>query len=113
MFLHNLKYSLKTLFRSKALIFWTFAFPILLGTLFNMAFSNIEKNDNYVVREVNVPNGYTVTYQKDGNLFIVTNTSSLVHTGQMYWLVGLFLSIGIIFIITSLLYDRNKNEQKG
>ena len=76
-------------------------------------FSNIEKNDNYVVREVNVPNGYTVTYQKDGNLFIVTNTSSLVHTGQMYWLVGLFLSIGIIFIITSLLYDRNKNEQKG
>lgn len=75
-------------------------------------FSNIEKNDNYVVREVIVPNGYTVTYQKDGNLFIVTNTSSLVHTGQMYWLVGLFLSIGIIFIITSLICNRNKNEQK-
>ncbi len=41
MFLHNLKYSLKTLLRSRALIFWTFAFPIILGTFFNMAFSNI------------------------------------------------------------------------
>lgn len=45
MFLHNLKYSLKTLFRSKALIFWTFAFPIILGTFFKMAFSDIENSE--------------------------------------------------------------------
>jgi len=43
MFLHNFKYSLKTLFKNKMLIFWTFAFPIILGTLFNMAFSNIQE----------------------------------------------------------------------
>jgi len=45
MFIHNLKYSLKTLFRNKILIFWTFAFPIILGTFFNMAFSNIENSE--------------------------------------------------------------------
>lgn len=45
MFMHNFKYSLKTLFRNKALIFWTFAFPIILGTFFNMAFSDIEKTE--------------------------------------------------------------------
>ena len=45
MFIHNFKYSLKTLFRNKALIFWTFAFPIILGTFFNMAFSNIESSE--------------------------------------------------------------------
>lgn len=45
MFTHNFKYSLKTLFRNKALIFWTFAFPIILGTFFNMAFSNIENSE--------------------------------------------------------------------
>ncbi len=45
MFFHNFKYSLKTLFRNKMLIFWTFAFPIILGTLFNMAFQDIEKNE--------------------------------------------------------------------
>ena len=43
MFIHNFIYSLKTLFKNKALIFWTFAFPIILGTLFNMAFSNIQE----------------------------------------------------------------------
>ncbi len=47
MFIHNFKYSLKTLFRNKALIFWTFAFPIILGTFFNMAFSNIESSEKF------------------------------------------------------------------
>ncbi len=45
MFTHNFKYSLKILFRNKTLIFWTFAFPVLLGTFFNMAFSNIENSE--------------------------------------------------------------------
>ncbi len=45
MFIHNFKYAFKTLFKNKMLIFWTFAFPIILGTFFNMAFSNIEKSE--------------------------------------------------------------------
>ncbi len=45
MFIHNFIYSFKTLFRNKMLIFWTFAFPIILGTFFNMAFSNIEDSE--------------------------------------------------------------------
>ena len=45
MFIHNFKYSLKTLFRNKMLIFWTFAFPLILGTLFKVAFSNIENSE--------------------------------------------------------------------
>ena len=45
MFIHNFKYSLKTLFRNKELIFWTFAFPIILATFFNMAFSDIENSE--------------------------------------------------------------------
>ena len=47
MFIHNFKYSLKTLFRNKMLIFWTFAFPIILGTLFHLAFSNISKTETF------------------------------------------------------------------
>lgn len=45
MFAHNFKYAIKTLFRNRALIFWTFAFPIILGTFFNLAFSNIENSE--------------------------------------------------------------------
>ena len=45
MFIHNFKLTMKSLFRDKMLIFWTFAFPLILGTFFYMAFSDIEKSE--------------------------------------------------------------------
>lgn len=56
MFMHNLKYSIKTLFRNKMLIFWTFAFPIILGTFFNMAFSNIENSEKLEIIDIAIVN---------------------------------------------------------
>ena len=47
MFKHNFKYSLKILFRNKSLIFWTFIFPIILGTFFKLAFNDIENNEAF------------------------------------------------------------------
>lgn len=52
MFKHNFWYSIKILFRSRALIFWTFAFPIILGTFFYMAFHDIEKNEKLDVIDI-------------------------------------------------------------
>ena len=56
MFFHNFKYTLKTLFRNKALIFWTFAFPIILGTLFKLAFSNIENKEKLDIIDIAIVN---------------------------------------------------------
>lgn len=56
MFIHNLKYTIKTLFKNKVLIFWTFAFPIILGLFFNMAFSNIEKDEKLQIFDIAVVN---------------------------------------------------------
>ena len=56
MFIHNLKYTIKTLFKNKILIFWTFAFPIILGVFFNMAFSNIEKDETLQLFDIAVVN---------------------------------------------------------
>ena len=54
MFSHNLKYTIKTLSKNKVLIFWTFAFPIILGILFNMSFSNIEKDEMLQIFDIAV-----------------------------------------------------------
>jgi len=54
MFFHHFKYSFKTLFRNRMLIFWTFAFPIILGTFFSMAFSDIEKSESFSVIDIAV-----------------------------------------------------------
>ena len=56
MFIHNFKYALKTLFRNRMLIFWTFAFPIILGTFFNMAFSNIENSEKLDIINIAIVN---------------------------------------------------------
>lgn len=56
MFLHNFKYSLKTLFKNKMLIFWTYAFPIILGTFFYLAFSNIENSEKFDIIDIAIVN---------------------------------------------------------
>lgn len=56
MFFHNFKYSLKTLLRNKGLIFWTFAFPIILGTLFSLAFSDIENKETLDIIDIAIVN---------------------------------------------------------
>ena len=52
MFLHNFKYTLKILFRKKSLIFWTFAFPLLMATFFNMAFANIIEDEQLKIIDI-------------------------------------------------------------
>lgn len=56
MFIHNFKYSLKILLKNRMLIFWTFAFPIILGTFFNMAFSNIENSEKLEIINIAIVN---------------------------------------------------------
>ena len=45
MFGHNFKYTFKVLMRNRMLLFWTFVFPLVLGTMFKLAFSNIENSE--------------------------------------------------------------------
>ena len=52
MFIHNFKYSLKTLFRNRMLVFWTFAFPIIMAIFFNMAFANILETEKFDVIDI-------------------------------------------------------------
>ena len=54
MFWHNFKYTAKTLLGDKMLIFWTFAFPVILGAFFNMAFSDIEDSEKLHVIDIAV-----------------------------------------------------------
>lgn len=56
MFIHNFKYAFLTLLKNKMLIFWTFAFPIILALFFNMAFANIENSEKLSVIDIAIVN---------------------------------------------------------
>ena len=45
MFLHNLKYECISTLRSNSLLLWLILFPVVLGTLFRVAFNSIYEND--------------------------------------------------------------------
>ncbi len=54
MFWHNFKYQLKLIFHDHALVFWTLAFPLIMATFFNLAFSNIESSERLSIIDVAV-----------------------------------------------------------
>lgn len=73
---------------------------------------NYPKNDSYSVKEINVPNGYTVTYSKTDFDFTVTNTSVLIKTGQLQWPIPVLAVSGLIlFVIGWKLTYKKKNEK--
>lgn len=47
MFAHIFKYRLKKLLRTKEMIFWTLAFPLMLAFFFNLAFANLDFNEGF------------------------------------------------------------------
>lgn len=66
--LHEIKYALKMLFRSKEFMFWTVAFPVILATLFHLALSNLGKGSRLQPISVAVidDTGYRSSYFKTG-----------------------------------------------
>ena len=71
----------------------------------------IEASDEYSVKEINIPAGYTDTYRQIENKFIVTNTKTLVQTGQNIFLIELLSVTGLIFITIGLIYNKRKNYE--
>lgn len=47
MFFHSMKYMLLSLIRNKSFVFWCFAFPIALGTMFHFAFTGLGSSESF------------------------------------------------------------------
>lgn len=47
MFFHAMKYTFLTLIREKSSVFWCFAFPLLLGTMFHFAFGGLGADESF------------------------------------------------------------------
>ena len=77
MFFHNVKYNLKALFKNKGLIFWSFAFPIIMTTLFNMAFGNWEESEKFTSINIGI-----VTNEYFDNNIIAKNVFNSLSDGD-------------------------------
>ena len=71
----------------------------------------IEKSDEYKVKEINIPDGYTDTYRQEENKFIITNTKTLVQTGFNNTITGLLTILVLTFIVAVIIFENGINHE--
>lgn len=69
---------------------------------------------DYSVVEAKVPSGYTATYKEASkNNWVITNTKSLLQTGQLNWPIPVLASAGMLFVAVGYLMLRKKEEKNA
>lgn len=64
-----------------------------------VVYDNMPRSDAYSVVETQVPEGFTATYSQIGNYdFIVTNSASLIQTGQLVWPIPMLAVVGLFLL---------------
>lgn len=75
------------------------------------AWEGLSGKHQWSVTEPNVPDGYTVSYDFENGLYTITNTSTLIQTGQMRWPIWVLSGLGIFSIVLGIcLFVKQKDE---
>jgi len=72
---------------------------------------NLDSLGDWSVKEENVPKGYRASYETEGNVVTVTNTASLIQTGQLNWPIFVFGTLGILMVLIGLLMMRKRKRE--
>ena len=74
-----------------------------------VTYTDMPESDAYSIKEVNVPKGFTATYKQNAYVFTVTNTSTLIQTGQLIWPIPVLALIGVLLItVGSMLLQKKR-----
>lgn len=72
--------------------------------------TDMPESDAYSIKEVNVPKGFTATYKQNGYVFTVTNTSTLIQTGQLIWPIPVLAVSGMLLIAAGIVLLQKKRK---
>ena len=75
-----------------------------------MVYENMPASDAYSIKEVDVPKGYTATYAQKEYVLTVTNTASLIQTGQLVWPIPVFAMLGIVLLMAGFVILRKPGK---
>lgn len=73
-------------------------------------YNDMPESDAYSIKEVDVPKGFTATYKQDDYVFTVTNSSSLIQTGQLIWPIPVLALGGTLLIAAGIVILRKKRK---
>lgn len=75
-----------------------------------VTYSDMPESDAYSVKEVDVPKGFTATYKQQDYVFTVTNTSTLIQTGQLIWPIPVLAISGMLLIAVGIILLQKKRK---
>ena len=75
-----------------------------------VTYIDMPESDAYSIKEIDVPKGFTATYKQNGYVFTVTNTSTLIQTGQLTWPIPVLAVGGMILIAVGITLLRKKRK---
>lgn len=85
---------------------------VTLGAWNNWSYTwrNLDGNGDWSVLETGIPKGYTPSYRVNGDVVAITNTATLIQTGQMNWPILVLGGLGMLMIFCGVLVMRKKKE---
>lgn len=68
---------------------------------------------NWSVKEINIPTGYKATYKTKNGVTTITNTASLIQTGQLNWPIPVLAGIGSVLLTVGLflIFGKRKHDR--
>lgn len=75
-----------------------------------VTYTDMPESDAYTIKEVDVPEGFTATYQQKNYVFTVTNTATLIQTGQLVWPIPILAISGMLFIAIGIVLLHRKRK---
>ena len=75
-----------------------------------ITYNDMPESDAYSIKEVDVPKGFTATYKQNDYVFTVTNTSTLIQTGQLMWPIPVLATGGMLLIAVGIVLLQKKRK---
>lgn len=73
----------------------------------------LDPREDWSVKETKVPAGYTASYKYEKGIWYVTNTGSLLQTGQMNWPIPVLVMSGAVLVLLGLWMSRKRKEENA
>lgn len=72
---------------------------------------DLDADGNWQVVESNIPKGYVPSYQVKGDVVTITNTKTLIQTGQLNWPIWVLGGAGVILVVLGAVILTKRKKQ--
>lgn len=80
------------------------------GNNWSHTWTGLDANGKWSVREIEVPKGYTPSYETKGGVTVITNTPGLIQTGQLNWPVPVLAGSGLLLFMLGWVLRRKDSH---